>query len=476
MSARVLVVDDSEVTRAILARTLRGAGFEVLEARDGAEGALTALRERPSAVVTDLEMPTMDGFPLLRLLKADPLCANIPVLILTSHAEAASRFWSLRTGADAFLTKDYRPHELVDIVRRLVDAAAAAPQPPETAAAPPVTGPVEVLARVARQLDASLLQATVVNTLLEKGMAAGDFHDAGRAVLETLGQIVDARFLAVAVAELETAMIEILVQDPLAQADVEAARDFLIQRLCLPPGAEVEARIGGTPGTERVDLERMVWIPLSLRGAAGGLALLPRDLDQDRLVSPERLAGFLPPLILVLDNARLSQRLHEMSTLDGLTRQLNHRSIYERLTEEMERARRYRTALSVILCDLDDFKEVNDTHGHLAGDLVLREAAAVLRSCLRSADVLGRYGGEEFLAVLPQIDLTAARLAAERLRRGLEGNAVRLPSGATVRVSASFGVAAWDELAAPAGVDLLVSLADRRLYDAKAAGRNCVRP
>lgn len=480
MSSRVLVVDDSEVTRAILARTLRGAGFEVLEARDGAEGALTALRELPSAVVTDLEMPTMDGFPLLRLLKADPLCAHIPVLILTSHSEAASRFWSLRTGADAYLTKDYRPHELVATVRRLVDqAAAVAPRPAEPAemvGLPFAAGPVEVLARVARQLDASLLQATVVNTLLEKGMAAGDFHDAAHAVLETLGQVVDARFLAVAVAELETALIEILVQDPLAPTDVEAARDLLIRRLCLPPGAAAAARIGGASGQERADLERMVWIPLSLRGAQGGLALLPRDLDQDRLVAPERLAGFLPPLILVLDNARLSQRLHEMSTFDGLTRQLNHRAIYERLTEELERARRYRTPLSVILCDLDDFKQVNDTHGHLAGDLVLREAAAVLRSCLRTTDVLGRYGGEEFLAVLPQIDLASARQAAERLRLGLEGHSVRLPSGATVRVSASFGVATWDELAQPTSVDLLVSLADRRLYDAKAAGRNCVNP
>jgi two-component system, cell cycle response regulator len=485
VSSRVLVVDDSEVTRAILARTLRGAGFEVLEARDGAEGALTAFRELPSVVVTDLEMPTMDGFPLLRLLKADPLCAHIPVLILTSHAEAASRFWSLRTGADAYLTKDYRPHELVATVRRLADqAAAVAPavparrpaQSPEMAGLPPAAGPVEVLARVARQLDASLLQATVVNTLLEKGMAAGDFHDAARAVLETLGEVVDARFLAVAVAELETALIEILVQDPLAPGDVEAARDLLIQRLCLPLGAAAEVRIGGAPGQERADLERLVWIPLSLRGAQGGLALLPRDLDQDRLVAPERLAGFLPPLILVLDNARLSQRLHEMSTFDGLTRQLNHRAIYERLTEELERARRYKTSLSVILCDLDDFKAVNDTHGHLAGDLVLREAAAVLRSCLRTTDVLGRYGGEEFLAVLPQIDLASARQAAERLRLGLAGHSVRLPSGATVRVSASFGVATWDELAAPATVDLLVSLADRRLYDAKAAGRNCVNP
>src|SRR5688500_5744469 len=125
-TARILVVDDSAITRAILARTLRGAGFEVLEARDGAEGALKALRERPSVVVTDLEMPTMDGFPLLRLLKADPLSSHLPVLILTSHGEAASRFWSLRTGADAYLTKDYRPQHLVATVARLVAASEAA--------------------------------------------------------------------------------------------------------------------------------------------------------------------------------------------------------------------------------------------------------------------------------------------------------------------------------------------------------------
>jgi CheY-like chemotaxis protein len=91
---RVLIVDDSEVTRAILVRTLRAAGFAVLEARDGAEGALRALTEQPAVVISDLEMPMLDGFPLLRLLKADPASAHIPVLILTSHAEAASRFWS----------------------------------------------------------------------------------------------------------------------------------------------------------------------------------------------------------------------------------------------------------------------------------------------------------------------------------------------------------------------------------------------
>jgi two-component system cell cycle response regulator len=489
VSDRVLVVDDSEVTRAILARTLRGAGFEVIEARDGAEGALTALRERPDVVVTDLEMPMMDGFPLLRLLKADPLSAHIPVLILTSHAEAASRFWSLRIGADAYLTKDHRPQQLIATVTRLAaEARAAAPVGEEGLPEPEsseIIGPLDVLARVARQLDTSLLQATVVNTLLERGMAAGDFHEAGRLALEMLGEVVDALFLAVAVAEPQAAMVHVVLYEPLRQADLDRLHALLARSLDLPAETAVETRVSGpggdtanvvntTPGT--LDLGRLVRRTLAVRGARGVLALLPRDPQQFAMLTADLLDDLTRPLTLVLDNARLAQRLHEMSTLDGLTRQLNHRAIYERLTEELERSRRYKYPLSVILCDLDHFKEVNDSHGHLAGDAVLREGADALRRCLRGTDLLGRYGGEEFLAVLPQVDLEAACAAAERLRQGLEGVPVPLQSGARVGITGSFGVASRDELPAQATGDLLVSLADRRLYEAKAAGRNCIRP
>jgi two-component system cell cycle response regulator len=485
MSGRVLVVDDSEVTRAILSRTLRGAGFAVLEARDGAEGALTALRERPDVVVTDLEMPTMDGFPLLRLLKADPLSAHVPVLILTSHAEAASRFWSLRTGADAYLTKDYQPQELVATVSRLAAASrAAAPPadaPPDGAGA--ALGPLDVLARVARQLDASLLLATVINTLLERGMAAGDFHEAGRVSLETLGEVVDAIVLAVAVAEPQSVMTQIVLQKPLAAADVDRLHAVLARHLELPAGAAVDTRVSGAltlpagaPAPGAADLTRLVRRPLAVRGARGLLVLLPREPQQFALLTADLLDDLLRPLTLVLDNARLSQRLHELSALDGLTCQLNHRAIYERLTEELERARRYKYPLSVVLCDLDHFKDVNDAHGHLAGDAVLRDGAAALRRGLRATDVLGRYGGEEFLAVLPQVDLAAACTAAERLRQGLEASPVALDSGEQVAITGSFGVASRDELPAQVTGDLLVSLADRRLYEAKAAGRNCVRP
>jgi two-component system, cell cycle response regulator len=492
---RVLVVDDSEVTRAILSRTLRGAGFEVLEARDGVEGAVLALRELPSVVITDLEMPTMDGFPLLRLLKAEPSTAAVPVLILTSHGEAASRFWSQRTGADAYLTKDYLPPHLVSIVERL---AARAPALPATLPAAEI-GPLDVLARVARQLDASLLQATLIGTLLERGMAAADFHEAGQVSLQTLGEVVDARFLAVGVGEPETAMVHVLLQDPLRQEDLDALTARVVESLEPVPGGAVDLQVTtpdqspgspgsvgtaeGTGGAARagrpapaVDLDRTVWLALPVRGGRGVLALQPRDAQQFATTTCSLIDALIGHLALVIDNARLSQRLVELSTLDGLTRQLNHRAIFDRLTEELERSRRYHQPLTVVLCDLDHFKQVNDTHGHLAGDAVLREAAQLLRRCLRTTDLLGRYGGEEFLAVMPQEGLEAGNLAAERLRRCLADHEIPLPGRASIRITASFGVASTTELTGRLTADHLVSLADRRLYDAKAAGRNLVRP
>lgn len=470
---RVLIVDDSDVTRAVLARTLRGAGFAVLEARDGVEGAVLALRERPDVVVTDLDMPNLEGFPLLRLLKSDPATAHVPVLVLTGESGAASRFWSLRTGADGYLTKTHEPQALIEMVERLAREAPPAAPPEEG----PPAGPLDVLGRVARQLDRSLLQATLVNTLLERGMAAPDFDEASRSALETLGQVVAARFLAVAVGESDEAMIHVLLQEPIREEDLEDLTGRLVESLELAPTTEVEVEFSGGRGDgEPIDLDRCVWFPLAVRGAAATLCFLPREPEAFDARTRALCEGLTGHLALVLDNARLAQRLRELSTLDSLTRLLNHRAILDRLAVELEGARRYGHPVSVILCDFDHFKEVNDTHGHLAGDRVLREGAAALRRVLRATDVLGRYGGEEFLVVLPSVDLDPARQAAERLRKALERSSIALPTREEVRISASFGVAASGELAERLNGDLLVSLADRRLYEAKAAGRNRVCP
>jgi two-component system cell cycle response regulator len=477
-SGRVLVVDDSDISRTLLARTLSRAGFAVLPARDGLEGAELALREQPDAVVTDLEMPAMDGYHLVRLLKSDPASAHIPVVVVTSHGEAPSRYWGLRTGADAYLTKDHEAADLAATVTRLIAVARGRPggAPPAPADDPP-RGPLEVFARLARQFDGALMQSTLSGSLLERGLAAGGFSETNLVALRTLADVVDVSALAIAISEPHAVTVHVLLPQEFSSEGVERLTAALLAAVPAEAGAAVEAVVNGDrDGSPAPPLDDLFLMRLPVRDSIGVAAFLPTQPAQFQALSRpllERLAGHLA---LVLDNARLAERLRDLSMLDGLTRVLNHRAIHERLAAELERAQRHRRPLAVVLGDLDHFKVVNDTHGHLAGDTVLRTAAAALRRCLRTADALGRYGGEEFLAVLPEIDLEGARAAAERLRRALADRPITLPSGTEIAVTGSFGAAATAELGGGASASALVSLADHRMYEAKAAGRNTVRP
>lgn len=490
----LLVVDDSALGRRVLERTLSAAGFAVLTAADGAEGAVLALRERPAVVITDLEMPVMDGYQLVRLLKGDPATAGIPVLVVTTHDEAPSRFWGRRAGADAYLTKDYEPAELVEAVAAL----AARSRPALPSSEPPPTGPLDVLARIASHLDRSLMRATLTNTLLERGVTASTFHEAAATVLRTLAEVVDAEVLGVVLADADVTAVHVLLPQPGGMATVDTLRSRLLAALPPPtisgvwkaprPGEPLTAvgQAGPTsdvvisgevvPGAPPRPLRHLVTHALHLRDSRGALAFEPRSPEMFATTSELLVGGLLGPLAVILDNARLAERLGELSMLDGLTRLLNHRAIYQRLAQELSRARRYAHPLSVVLCDFDHFKRINDEFGHLAGDAVLRAAAASMRPVLRGTDVLGRYGGEEFLAVLPETNLAAAVAVAERLRQALAETITVLPTADQVAMTGSFGVAELAEMGEVVTPQSLVALADRRLYEAKAAGRNCVLP
>ncbi len=162
----------------------------------------------------------------------------------------------------------------------------------------------------------------------------------------------------------------------------------------------------------------------------------------------------------------------QLATVDPLTGIPNRQSVLTRVDEELARASRYRRSLSVVMVDLDLFKRLNDTYGHAAGDLVLREVAHRLAANIRAVDSVGRFGGEEFLVVLPETDADAAATLAEKLRRAVAGNPIRLPHGPEVTVTLSAGVAGGrgDVL----GADTLVRDADAALYSAKALGRDNV--
>jgi len=167
-----------------------------------------------------------------------------------------------------------------------------------------------------------------------------------------------------------------------------------------------------------------------------------------------------------------SRQTVELQIRDPLTRLPNRRHLEERLQSEFAFARRHKTSLFVLMLDLDRFKRVNDSHGHGAGDAVLRAVAHTLEVAVRVEDVVGRYGGEEFAVVVRGVDMIGIQVLSERLRRLVEETAVAYGGGA-LRVTTSIGVAELKSMyEAP---DALIAAADKALYAAKDAGRNCVK-
>jgi len=167
------------------------------------------------------------------------------------------------------------------------------------------------------------------------------------------------------------------------------------------------------------------------------------------------------------------QRVYEAALRDGLTGIYNRKYLDERLRGEIAFAARHRSALSVVLLDIDYFKKVNDTYGHLAGDEVLKATAALLRGAMRAEDLLARYGGEEFVAVARGVDLRQAAQLAERLRAIVAREPVAA-SGASIARTISAGVASLECCGGDPTAQRLLGVADERLYKAKTAGRNRV--
>ena len=167
-----------------------------------------------------------------------------------------------------------------------------------------------------------------------------------------------------------------------------------------------------------------------------------------------------------------NKKLRKLSITDGLTGLFNHRHVHELLQEEIERSKRSGESIAVAMMDLDRFKQVNDTYGHPTGDVVLYETAEILRETAREIDMVGRYGGEEFIAILPGTPEESAAQFAERVRHRVEEHVYR-DDGTEIRMTTSAGVAAYPSEAVP-DVDALLKRADEALYQAKETGRNQV--
>jgi diguanylate cyclase (GGDEF)-like protein len=192
----------------------------------------------------------------------------------------------------------------------------------------------------------------------------------------------------------------------------------------------------------------------------------------DYITKPFNNEELLARVAVMVRVKTAEDKVRHLSQTDDLTGMYNRRFLQARLEEELARATRYRTSLACVLLDIDHFKKVNDTHGHAAGDELLRQVAGVIRSHVRKSDLAVRYGGEEFLLILFENDLAGARRVAERIRADVASRAFSW-NGLTLRATISSGVAVYPHQTV-SSPDELIGRADTALYEAKASGRNMV--
>ena len=218
----------------------------------------------------------------------------------------------------------------------------------------------------------------------------------------------------------------------------------------------------------------LIYLPIRAKGHVLGLLLVEqpppgRPLDHDEINTMNSLATQAG---IAVENARLYEAKEQLSRTDGLTQLYNHRFFQERVEEEIKRSDRFRQNLSLVMLDVDDFKGINDSHGHQTGDQVLRRVARIVRDCLREVDVPARYGGDEFAIILPDTKLRDGIEVAERMRRAVAKHPI-LAAGTTITPTLSLGVATRRPHS-PLSSEELIKMADQALLEAKRRGRNVV--
>jgi two-component system cell cycle response regulator len=446
---RVLIAEDSVVARKLLERNLQQLGYEIVATEDGAQ-AWEAYQQAPTPIViTDWEMPQMNGVELCRAIRQHPTEQYTYLMMLTARGQKEDKLEALDAGADAFLSKPLDIAELqanLRVAERILQAEAD----------------LQAQKRQLQDLNEELISQ---NEQLQQSYRLVEY--ANRRFVELFEHVPVACFtvdMEGSIREWNLAAQqlygytkeEVLFQPFYAKAFRGANASHIhdiLQRVM--QGSIVT-------GIESEDYD-----------SEGNLHYVIRSVFPIR--NPNReVVGAIVSAVDVTYRVEyenqlkaLNQKLQSLAVTDGLTGLHNHRAFQDYLEEQFQVAMRNRQPLAVILMDVDHFKQYNDTYGHQAGDEVLRQVAQILSAHVREGDFVARYGGEEFVIVLPRTDLESAVAVAERLREAVQSAEWRLRP-----VTGSFGVACIRP-------DMetrqeLIEAADQALYQAKKNGRNRV--
>jgi len=450
VTARVLVVDDVAANVRLLESRLQAEYFDVRTALSGRQALDVAEQERVDLVLLDVMMPDMTGFEVCAALKSNPRTANVPVIMVTSLDNPEDRVKGLESGADDFVTKPIGHVALLTRVKNLLRLKM-------------VTDELELRAEALESVGLS--SALMVGNHFEivgRVLVVDDRENSTRAIRKALPPPFEVEIvtdLAEAVARAASGTFDLIMISGLLKSG-----DGL--RLC----------------TQIRTIDGLRQTPVVLIADAEQTELVMRALDlgvNDYVIRPidpnELRARVRTQLRRKLYQERLRNTVSsavELAVTDPLTGLYNRRYLDAHLVSALARASASGKPLCLLIFDIDHFKEINDTYGHEAGDDVLKDFSERLRRGVRGIDLVSRYGGEEFMLVMPETDADFAGTVAERLRCDVEKEPFLTRSGAQIPVTVSIGIAEWRGSSDTA--EALVRRADEALYSAKKTGRNRV--
>lgn len=452
MTARILVVDDIPANVKLLEARLMAEYFDVLTASNGRDALDICDRTQVDVILLDIMMPEMDGFEVCERLKSNPRTAHIPVVMVTALDQPSDRVRGLKAGADDFLTKPVNDLQLISRVKSLVRLKTLTDELRIRHDSTRQAGLDDML----RLQDGRLEEQAHVLLVDSRGASQERIIKA----LKPIAEVSPMSDPQAAVFEAAENSFDLVI----VNGNLE---DYDPLRLC----------------SQIRSLERTRFIPILLITEQGDEQMIIRALDlgvNDYIVRPldpnELIARSLTQVRRKRYNDRLRNSVRqtiELAVTDALTGLHNRRYLDTHLRTLFARAKVRGRPLTICITDIDRFKQVNDVYGHDAGDEVLKEFAGRIRSTVRGADLACRFGGEEFVVVMPDTPAEAAAAVAERLRGMIEARPFQLRSGETpLMLTASMGIATLMP-----GIDTpeqLLKQADRALYEAKNSGRNRV--
>ncbi len=452
MSGRILVVDDIEPNVRLLKAKLEAEYYDVLTATRGAQAIEIAKEAVPDLILLDVMMPHMDGYEVCARLKDDPRTRHIPVILVTALDQQEDRVCGLEAGADDFLTKPIDDVTLMARVRSLLRLKMVMD---------------ELRSREANGRAMGAIFSQTPECIDIKGdmriLVLEDDEGQGQRIQQKLGAGYATTLCwepREASALLQKNTFDLFIVNL-------AARGFDGLRLCARIRSDETGRL--MPILALVDPGNRDRIVRALDLGVSDVLFRPVEANElaARVQTQIRRKRYADTLRKSLDDS------FEMSVTDQLTGLNNRRFMDARLEDALVRFSRGVETTSVLMLDVDFFKAVNDQWGHDAGDRVLQEIARRIKANMRAIDVGCRYGGEEFVIVMPGATIEDARQAAERLRAAVEGSAFEIGQGKPpVKITISGGLA---QLRDGDTAKRIMARADACLYAAKSAGRNCIK-